>query len=116
MQAVSSFEPETPSAKSYAHAVILSSLFGWLGVQHFYLGRWGEGLIDVSLTLGWIVAFASGEILLGVGFLAADVGHQLWVTIALLTGSFRDGEGRRVCYPGQQLPGHSKGGLERWRT
>lgn len=92
-----------PSPKSYVVAVCLSAVFGLVGIQHFYLGRHLEGLADVFLTIGWVVCFASGEILAGVIFLLLDLAHSLLVTILLLTGSFRDGEGRLVCYPGQNL-------------
>jgi len=94
---------EAASRKSYATAVILSSVVGFLGVHHFYLGRWLEGVVDLGLTVGWISCFARGEPILGILFLIADFGHSFVVTIMLLTGNFRDGEGRRVCYPGQQL-------------
>ncbi|MEE8581573.1 MAG: TM2 domain-containing protein [Myxococcota bacterium] len=95
--------PEVASPKSYATAVILSSLFGFLGIQHFYLGRFGEGLLDVGLSVGWIYAFAVGEPLAGVVLLLLDLAHALTVTIQLFTGNFRDGMGHRVCYPGQKL-------------
>ena len=39
----------------------------------------------------------------GVALLLLDVGHAFVVTIQLLTGSFRDGAGRLVTYPGQRL-------------
>lgn len=91
------------SPKSYATAVILSSVFGFLGVQHFYLGRWGHGWIDVGLSAGWILSLLAGEIQLAVVLGLADFGHAFWVTIQLFTGNCRDGEGRVVCYPGQKL-------------
>lgn len=91
------------SPKSYGTAVSLSAVFGFLGIQHFYLGRVGEGLLDVGLSLGWLWLFATGEVALGVLFLVADGVHALVVTILLLTGNFRDGQGRIVCYPGQRL-------------
>jgi TM2 domain-containing membrane protein YozV len=93
------------SAKSYGKAVALSAALGFSGVHLFYLGRVGEGLLDVGLTLGWLFCFATDRPGLGVLLLLADVGHALVVTILLLTGSFRDGEGRLVCYPGQKLGG-----------
>lgn len=93
-----------PSPKSYATAVVLSALLGFVGLQHLYLRRWGEAALDLGLTLGWIVAFAAGEPLLGVAFLVADGAHALGTTILLLIGRFKDGEGRLVCYPGQRLP------------
>ena len=92
-----------PSEKSYVVAVCLSSVFGIIGLQHFYLKRNLQGFIDIGLTIGWIYCFISGEILLGVVLLAADVAHSITVTILLLTGTYRDGDGKYVCYPGQQL-------------
>ncbi len=93
-----------PSPKSYGTAVALSAVFGLAGVQHFYLGRTALGLLDLTLSFGWLVAFALGQPLIGVALLLADVGHAFVVTIQLLTGNFKDGEGRSVCYPGQKLP------------
>lgn len=97
---------EQASEKSYMRAVVLSSVLGWLGAHHFYLGRWAEGLLDLALSLGWVVCFALEEPLLGAFFLVSDLGHAFVVTILLLTGNFRDGEGNRVCYPGQRLGGN----------
>ncbi len=94
---------EVPSSRSYAKAVILSGVFGFMGLQHFYLRRWGEGLLDLGLTAGWLWGFLTGHVLWGVVFLVVDSAHALFVTIALLTGSLRDGSGRLVCYPGQKL-------------
>ncbi len=94
---------QVPSDRSYAKAVILSGIFGFVGVQHFYLRRWAEGLLDVGLTAGWLWGFATGRAIWGVVFLVADCAHALFVTIALLTVNFRDGSGRLVCYPGQKL-------------
>ena len=91
------------SPKSYATAVCLSAIFGFVGFQHFYLGRLGEGLLDLGLSAGWIWCFATGQPLLGLVFFLADWGHSIAVTIMLLTGNFRDGEGKIVCYPGQKL-------------
>jgi TM2 domain-containing membrane protein YozV len=95
-----------PSPKSYATAVSLSAVFGLLGIQHFYLGRLGEGLLDVGLTMGWIASFAAGEVFLGVVLILLDAAHSMTVTIMLLTGNFKDGSGRIVCYPGQKLTIH----------
>jgi TM2 domain-containing membrane protein YozV len=100
-QRLSPFDPVSP--KSYGTAVCLSAIFGFLGIQHFYLGRWREATLDLALSLGWFVCFALGEPLWGVAFLAADGAHAFIVTIMLLTGNFRDGQGRIVAYPGQKL-------------
>lgn len=94
---------EVPSPKSYARAVILSSVLGFVGAHLFYLGRRAEGVLDLGLSIAWIYCFAVEEVVLGIVFLVADFGHALVVTIMLLTGNFRDGAGRLVCYPGQQL-------------
>lgn len=91
------------SPKSYTVAVCLSGVFGVLGIQHFYMGRWLEGTIDVLLFVTTIYLFLSGQPLLGLLFGAMDFLHTLIVTIMLLTGSFRDGSGRIIAYPGQRL-------------
>ena len=94
---------QTPSPKSYAIAVSLSAIFGVVGIQHFYLGRWLEAFIDLGLATATVILFVIGEpgwaLLVG----AIDALHTFIVTIMLLTGSFRDGQGRPVCYPGQKL-------------
>ncbi len=94
---------EVPSSRSYARAVVLSSVAGFVGLQHFYLGRHAEGLLDVGLTAGWIYCFVTGAVGWGMVFLVLDMGHAFFTTIRLLTGNQRDAEGRRVCYPGQRL-------------
>lgn len=94
---------ETPSEKSYGVAVCLSAIFGVLGVQHFYLGRWLEAFIDLGLAIATIFLFLIGEPLWALLVGAIDGLHTFIVTIMLLTGSFRDGRGRLVCYPGQKL-------------
>jgi TM2 domain-containing membrane protein YozV len=92
-----------PSPKSYGRAVALSAVLGWMGAHHFYLGRVGEGLLDLGLSVGWLVAFALGHPLLGVVLFLADGLHAFVVTVLLLTGNFRDGAGRVVAFPGQRL-------------
>ena len=94
---------ETRSSKSYGVAVSLSAVFGVLGIQHFYLERWLEAIIDFSLAIGTVVLFFMGHPLWALLVAAIDAIHTFIVTIMLLTGSFRDGHGRLVCYPGQKL-------------
>ncbi len=94
------------SPKSYGVAVALSAVFGLIGIQHFYLGRYVLGLTDVSLTIGFIYfIFIAGEqtqlLIIGLVFFALDFLHTLFTTYSLFTGTFRDGRGRLVAYPGQ---------------
>ncbi len=91
------------SSKSYAIAVSLSAIFGVLGIHHFYLGRYIEGIIDFSLAVLTMYFYLHGEILWAVAFFAIDTLHTFIITIMLITGSFKDGHGKYVCYPGQTL-------------
>lgn len=50
------------SSKSYVVVVSLSAVFGVLGIQHFYLGRWLEGICDVLLSLGTVYFLFVGNI------------------------------------------------------
>lgn len=92
-----------PSHKSYAIAVSLSAIFGVVGVHHFYLGRYIEGIIDFSLFVATLYCYLTGNVLWAIAFLMIDSLHTFVITIMLLTGSFKDGKGRYVCYPGQKL-------------
>ncbi|WP_299180334.1 NINE protein [uncultured Neptuniibacter sp.] len=94
---------QQPSPKSYAVAVSLSAIFGVMGIHHFYLGRYLEGIIDFSLLIITLYFYINGEILWALLFFAIDGIHTFIITIMLLTGSFKDGHGRYVCYPGQKL-------------
>jgi TM2 domain-containing membrane protein YozV len=98
-----------PSARSYATAVALSAVFGFVGIQHFYLKRWAEGILDLALTATWITCFVQGHWGWGGLFLLLDFGHSLVVTILLMTGNWKDGDGRVVCYPGQKLRARRRG-------
>ncbi len=91
------------SNKSYAIAVCLSGIFGMWGIQHFYLERWIEAVLDFCAVLAAAYLFFTGHFLWGLLVVLADALHTLIVTILLLTGSFNDGHGKRVCYPGQKL-------------
>lgn len=94
---------EQPSDKSYTIAVCLSAIFGVIGIQHFYLGRLVEATIDLGLFIATIYFFITGQIPLALLVGGIDAIHTFIVTIMLLTGSFRDGHGRLVLYPGQKL-------------
>jgi hypothetical protein len=92
-----------PSLKNYATAVCLSGIFGLLGIHHFYLGRWIHGFADFSMTIGGVILIATGLDLLGIIILCIDVIHTFVVTILLLVGAYKDGNGNVVTYPGQNL-------------
>ena len=98
---------EQRSEKDYTVAVCLSGVFGVLGIQHFYLGRYLEGSCDLGLSILGYYSLINGEIVIGVVALAIDAIHTFIVTILLLIGAFRDGQGKLVCYSGQRLKGES---------
>lgn len=91
------------SDKNYVVAVCLSAIFGVLGIHHFYLGRYFEGIIDFSLAIATFVLFLNGQTGWAIVVFLIDTVHTFVITILLLTGSFKDGEGKFVCYPGQKL-------------
>lgn len=92
-----------PSDKNYVTAVCLSAVFGVLGVHHFYLGRILEGCLDLGLVVLAYALYLSGHPVLALVVFIVDSLHTFIVTIMLLTGSIKDGQGRLVCYPGQRL-------------
>lgn len=91
------------SEKNYITAVCLSAIFGVLGVHHFYLGRILEGFLDLGLAVLTIVLYLTGHPVYAMLVFMVDTLHTFIVTIMLLTGSIKDGQGRLVCYPGQRL-------------
>ena len=96
-------EVRTPSTKNYVVAVCLSAVFGVLGVHHFYLGRYLEGVLDLGLAVLTLCLYLMGHPGWALLVFAVDSLHTFIVTIMLLTGSIRDGRGHLVCYPGQRL-------------
>ena len=96
-----------PSDKSYGTAVCFSGVFGLLGIQHFYLGRYLLGLFDLGLSIGaFAFIYLSDDtqgVIFGVILLLIDVVHSIYVFVKLLAGEYEDGEGRLVMYPGQKI-------------
>lgn len=96
-----------PSEKSYGTAVCFSGVFGLLGIQHFYLGRYMLGFFDLSLSVGAFAFIYLGQsiesIVVGMILLLIDVVHSVYVFVKLLAGEYEDGEGRLVMYPGQKI-------------
>ena len=95
--------PEEISDKSYTVAVVLSGVFGVVGIHHFYIGRWVEGILDFSLFVATFALFMAGEPVWAVVTGLVDTLHTTVITIFLLTGTFKDGSGKYICYPGQRL-------------
>ena len=96
---------ERPSEKSYVIAVCLSGIFGMVGIQHFYLGRYVEACLDLGMFILAVYFVLVGQSGLALLVFVLDGLHTIVVTFMLLTGTFRDGDGRLVCYPGQRLKG-----------
>ncbi len=90
------------SPKSYVVAVCLSGIFGVLGIQHFYLERWGLGILDLGLSISAFVLWHNEYFLIGGLIFLVDIIHTVIVTFQLLVGKFKDGDGRLVPYPGQK--------------
>lgn len=91
------------SQKSYICTVYLSGIFGIFGIHHFYLGCWIHGLLDLGMTLSALTLLFTGQPKIGLTILAIDLIHTLIVTVMLLTGTYKDGSGKTVTYPGQRL-------------
>ncbi len=89
---------KTLSSKSYIIAISLCMVFGTLGLHHFYTGRYGEGVLDVSLFILSVYFFMNGQILWAILFFAIDALHTFIVTIILICGNGKDGKGHYICY------------------
>ena len=91
------------SPKSYTVAVILSAIFGVLGVHHFYCGRHLHGIFDLSLSIGAFIALGVDKPIIGIALFGIDIVHTIFVTFQLLVGAYKDGDGKTITYPGQKL-------------
>jgi TM2 domain-containing membrane protein YozV len=93
------------SRRSYGKAVAMAAVFGTLGVHHFYLGRHALGILDLALSAGAVYFLVASDdvpgLSLGIALLAVDGLHSLIETFRLIVGSYRDGDGAVVAYPGQ---------------
>ena len=91
------------SDKKYATAVILSGVFGTMGIHHFYCERYGMGLFDLALFLFTICFYIVGFPIAAGILLFIDIVHTVIVTYLLLVGEYKDGDGNLICYPGQKI-------------
>lgn len=48
------------------------------GLHHFYLGRWGKGLLDLGLFLVGVVIMFTHSFLLGLGLILVIVVIEFW--------------------------------------
>lgn len=94
---------EIKSEKKYTTAVILSGIFGIIGIHHFYVERWGMGILDFGLFIGALFFYISGHFLIAGGLFVIDFIHTIIVTYLLLVGQYRDGKGKLITYPGQKI-------------
>lgn len=91
------------SNRNYVVSVILSAIFGVVGIHHFYLQRWAMGIFDFLLFVTTVYFYAQGNFTVAVVFFIADVVHTIIVTYQLMVGQYRDGNGNLVTYPGQKI-------------
>ena len=94
---------EIKSNKKYTTAVILSGIFGIVGIHHFYVERWGMGILDFGLFLGTVLLYFYGQFLIAGGLFIIDLIHTVIVTYLLLVGQYRDGQKKLITYPGQNI-------------
>ncbi|MAY84177.1 MAG: hypothetical protein CMP59_08595 [Flavobacteriales bacterium] len=94
---------EEASSKKYTTAVMLSGIFGVIGIHHFYVERWGMGIFDLGLFLIFAVYWLQQDYLIAIPLLIIDVVHTVIVTYLLLVGKYRDGSGKLITYPGQKI-------------
>ena len=94
------------SPKSYGVSVMLSMIFGIVGIHHFYMGNWLHGLLDLSLFVMafYCLFFNSEPEIVGIGciLIIIDIIHTIMVTYMLFIGRCRDGDGLLIFYPGQK--------------
>jgi len=92
-----------PSPKKYTTAVILSGIFGVMGIHHFYVERWGMGMLDFFLFIATMLLYLNHlYVAAGIVFFI-DIVHTVIVTYLLLVGQYKDGDGLLITYPGQKL-------------
>lgn len=89
------------SDKTYVTAVILSGIFGIMGIHHFYVGRWAMGIFDLGLFIATVLFYTFELYAVAMLFFAVDLVHTVIVTYLLLVGKYKDGNGNLIKYPGQ---------------
>ena len=92
------------SDKSYVTAAVLAGIFGVIGIHHFYVGRWGHGLFDLSMMVLGIITITSANgfsalMASGILLLLLDLIHTVYFMYKLIVGEYKDGTGSFVGIP-----------------
>lgn len=95
--------PNDHSEKSYVTAVVLSAIFGVVGIHHIYVERWGMFILDFGLLVATIYFYINGQLAIAAAFFLIDLVHTVIVTYQLFVGQYRDGAGKIIPYPGQKI-------------
>ena len=91
------------SNKTYTTAVILSGIFGPIGIHHLYLGRWKMFLLDFGLFVGTLIFYFNNYLLYAGLIFMVDIIHTIIVTYLLMVGKYRYGKGKIIPLPGQTI-------------
>ncbi len=91
------------SDKKYTTAVIISGIFGVIGIHHFYVERWAVGFFDLGLFIATMYFYFTDQFVIAGILFTVDLIHTIIVTYLLLVGQYRDGEGKLIIYPGQKI-------------
>ena len=91
------------SDKKYVTAVILSGVFGVMGIHHFYVERWGMGIFDFGLFIAFFYFWLQADYVFAIPVLLVDLVHTVFVTYLLFVGKYKDGSGKLIVYPGQKI-------------
>ena len=74
-----------------------------MGIHHFYVGRWTMGLLDLGLFIVVVYCYVNNHSLSAAHIYVIDLVHTIIVTYLLLIGKYKDGQGKLITFPGQQV-------------
>ena len=61
------------------------------------------GLLDLGLFIGVMYCYVNNHLLFAAFFFVIDLVHTIIVTYLLLIGKYKDGQGKLITFPGQQV-------------
>ena len=61
------------------------------------------GLLDLGLFIGTMYFYVNNHLFFAALFLVIDLVHTIIVTYLLLIGKYKDGYGKLITFPGQQV-------------